>query len=169
MESLPLDQMCGRSWANIAYTNFKFRFEGVCFVECWPRIAELVHWLQHNSVYADLRGKARSLREDCGFAQAEVVINFAQALTKEKQRFWKMDVEVATKAASSAESGYRANSHLTFDHARRRERLNSHPEVRQCNNTPDWTSIPRRLRNSVCGSIIQETTRRRCCEQFVPG
>ena len=48
-----------------------------------------------------------------------------------------MDVEVATKAASSACSSSRINSRLTFDLARKRERSNNFPEVRQCNNTPD--------------------------------
>ena len=48
-----------------------------------------------------------------------------------------MDVEVATKAASSAYSSSQINSRLTFDLTRKRERSNNFPEVRQCNNTPD--------------------------------
>jgi len=45
-------------------------------------------------------------------------------------------VEVATKVALSAYSSSRINSQ-TFDLARKRERSNNFPEVRQCNNTPD--------------------------------
>jgi len=66
-----------------------------------------------------------------------VVWNLAQALAKELQRFWRVDVEVATKAAPSAYRGSRINSCLTFDLARKRERSNNFPEVRQCNNIPD--------------------------------
>ena len=66
-----------------------------------------------------------------------VVWNSAQALAKELHRLWRVDVEVVTKAASSACSSSRMNSRLTFDMTRKRERSNNFPEVRQCHNTPD--------------------------------
>ena len=71
------------------------------------------------------------------FLRLIVVLSSAQALVKDLQRFWRVDVEFATKVVSSAYSSSRINSCLTFDCARRRERLNNLPDVRQCIDAPD--------------------------------
>jgi len=58
-----------------AYVNVKLRFQGVCVVDCWLQMAGLFHWLQHSSIYADLRKE--SLRYDHGFAQTDSSIKLS--------------------------------------------------------------------------------------------
>ena len=97
----------------LACTNVKLRFQGVCVVGCWPQTIELV-WLPYSSFYADLQGRARSLREKYGFAQADSGIKFSTGTAKELQRFegWVYN-KAANKAASS--SPQNEQSRLTFD------------------------------------------------------